>query len=98
MDDSSNEEHNIRTEEFKVSGSDLVDKVKDVVHKGNIRRVVIKTEAGKTLIDIPLTVGVAGAIIAPQLAAISAIAALVLRCSVLIERVVEDEKPEAEGE
>ncbi|MBN1433120.1 DUF4342 domain-containing protein [Candidatus Fermentibacterales bacterium] len=81
----------IRTEEFRVSGADLVDKVKEVVRKGNIRRVVIKSEEGRALIDIPLTVGVAGAIIAPQLAAVSAIAALVMRCSVMIERV---EKPD----
>ena len=91
------EEEKIRTEEFKVSGADLVDRIRDLVRKGNIRRITIRNESGKTLIDIPLTVGVAGAIIAPQLAAISAIAALVMRCSVMIERVESPDEDDQSG-
>ena len=74
-------------EELKVTGSQLVDKVKELLHEGNIRRVVIKNEEGRTLIDIPLTMGVVGAILAPQLAAIGAIAALVTKGTIVVEKV-----------
>ncbi len=76
-----------RTEEFQLNGDALLAKVKELLHEGNIRRVVIKNEEGRTLIDIPLTVGVVGAILAPQLAAIGAIAALVTRGTIVVERV-----------
>jgi len=59
------------------------------VHEGNIRRVAIKNEDGRTLVDIPLTVGVVGAIVAPQLAAIGAIAALVTNCTIVVEKAEE---------
>lgn len=77
---------NPNTEEFQFSGDTLLAKVKDLIREGNIRRVVIKNEEGKVLIDIPLTVGVVGTLLAPQLAAIGAIAALVIRGSILIEK------------
>ena len=70
-------EEKVRTEEFKVSGDALLAKIKEIIHEGNIRRIAIKNEEGRTLIDIPVTLGVVGAILAPQLAAVSAIAALV---------------------
>ena len=82
-------EQNVRTEEFQVSGDTLVAKVKEVVQEGNVRRVVIKNEDGRTLIEFPLTLGVVGAVLAPQLAAIGAIAALVTRCTVVVEKVEE---------
>jgi hypothetical protein len=80
---------NVRTEEFQVSGDSLVAKVKEVVREGNVRRVVIKNEDGRTLVEFPLTLGVVGAALAPQLAAIGAIAALVTRCMVVVEKVEE---------
>jgi hypothetical protein len=80
-------EEKVRTEEFQVRGEMLIAKIKELLHEGNIRRVVIKNEEGRTLIDIPLTVGVVGAILAPQLAAIGAIAALVTRGTIVVERV-----------
>jgi hypothetical protein len=82
-------EEKVRTEEFHVDGDALVSKIKELVHEGNIRRVTIKNEEGKALIDLPLTLGVVGAILAPQLAAIGAIAALVTKCTIVVERVEE---------
>jgi CBS domain-containing protein len=75
-----------RSEEFQFSGDTLLAKVKEIIREGNIRRVVIKNDDGRVLIDIPLTIGVVGTLLAPQLAAIGAIAALVLRGSIVIEK------------
>ena len=75
-----------RSEEFQFSGDTLLAKIKEIVRQGNIRRVVIKNEDGRVLIDIPLTIGVVGTLLAPQLAAIGAIAALVLKGSIVIEK------------
>ncbi len=79
-------EENVRTEEFEVSGDKLITKIKELVHEGNIRRIAIKNEEGRILIDMPMTLGVVGAILAPQLAAIGAIAALVTRCTIVVEK------------
>ena len=76
----------IHTEEIHVSGEGLISKVKELVHEGNIRRVIIKNENGHTLIDIPLTLGVVGALFAPQLAAVGAIAALITKGSIIVEK------------
>ena len=65
----------------------LVAKIKELVHEGNIRRVIIKNEEGRTLIDVPLTLGVVGVFVAPQLAAIGAIAALITHGSIVVEKV-----------
>ncbi len=80
-------EEKIHTEEFQVRGEEIVAKIKELLHQGNIRRVIIKNEEGRTLIDIPLTIGVVGALVAPQLAAIGAIAALLARGTIVIEQV-----------
>jgi hypothetical protein len=77
-----------KREEYKVKGDDLVDKVKQIIQEGNVRRISIKTKDGKSLIDIPLTVGVIGIVIAPVLAAVSAIAALVTECTISVTREV----------
>jgi hypothetical protein len=79
-------EEKVRTEEFHVSGDMLVSKIKELVHEGNIRRVTIKNEDGKVLLDMPLTIGVVGAFFAPQLAALGAVAALVTKCSIVVEK------------
>ena len=80
-----------RSEEFHVSGEELIGKIKELVRQGNIRRISIRNEEGRTLVDLPLTWGVVGALVAPQLAALGAIAALLTKGSIVIER-QDDEK------
>ena len=75
-----------RTEEFQLNGDALLAKVKELLHEGNIRRILIRDEAGKTLIEFPVTLGVVGVFLAPQLAAIGAIAALVTKCTLVVEK------------
>jgi hypothetical protein len=79
-------EEKVRTEEFQVKGEEIIGKIKELLHEGNVRRVLIKNEDGRTLIDIPLTLGVVGALLAPQLAAIGAIAALVTHGTIVVEK------------
>ena len=78
------------TEEFEVNGEELLSKIKELAHEGNIRRVIIRNEEGRNLIDVPLTFGIVGALLVPQLAAIGAIAALLSHGSILVEKVKED--------
>ena len=73
-------------EEFSVSSEDLVGKVKQLIHEGNITRIIIKDEKGNILLEIPATVGVVGALLDPWLAALGVIAALVTRCTIAVER------------
>ncbi|HEY46346.1 MAG: hypothetical protein AMJ88_13980 [Anaerolineae bacterium SM23_ 63] len=80
-------EGEVRTEEYQVSGEGLVAKVKELVHEGNIRRIIIKNEGGETLIEIPLTLGVVGAVLLPVWAAIGSIAALVANCTIIVEKI-----------
>jgi len=87
------DEEKIRKEEFAISGEKLVSTVKELVRQGNIRRVTIKNKEGKTLIEIPLTFGVVGAVLLPTLAAIGAIAALVTECTIVVEKVEESDEP-----
>lgn len=79
-------EENFKKEEFKVSGEELVKKIKEIIKEGNIRKIIIKNEEGKSLIELPLTVGVVGAILLPAWAAIGAIAAMVTNCTIVIEK------------
>lgn len=81
-----------KKEEFKLTGGEILDKVKELIHEGNIRRITIKDESGKTIIEIPLTLGVVGAALLPHLAAIGAIAALVTKMTIVVEKVEEEEK------
>ncbi len=73
-------------EEIKVEGDKLVAKVKEIVKEGHAKRIIIKDEEGKVLMEIPLTFGVVGALFAPTLAALGAIAALVADCTITIEK------------
>jgi len=73
-------------EEFTVSGKNLVDRVGELLHEGNVTRVIVKDESGKTLLEIPATVGVVGAVIAPWLVALGVIAVLVANCKIVVER------------
>jgi hypothetical protein len=83
------EEPKVRSEEFTLSGSELVDKVKELIHQGNIRRIAIKQD-GDTVMELPLTVAAVGVVLAPVLAAVGAFAALVSKCSIVVERIEED--------
>lgn len=74
------------TEEFKVSGEQLLAKLKELLHEGNIRRVIIKDKDGKVLIEFPLSLGVVGLVLAPTLAAVGAIAALVTEATIIVEK------------
>ncbi|PSN15414.1 hypothetical protein C7271_20900 [filamentous cyanobacterium CCP5] len=80
----------ITVEEFRISGDALVAKIKQLVHQGNIRRIIIKNESGHTLIEIPLTVGVIGSAVGaaffPVIAALGVIGAMVAHLTVVVER------------
>ncbi|QAA76025.1 MAG: hypothetical protein BIP78_0257 [Candidatus Bipolaricaulis sibiricus] len=76
-----------RTEEFRVSGEEVLAKVKELVHEGNVRRIAIRNEKGETVVEFPLTVGVVGALLLPMWAAIGAVAALLTNCTIVVERV-----------
>ncbi len=75
-----------RTEEFSVNGEQLLAKVKELLREGNIRRVMIKDKSGKVLVEFPLTIGVVGAVLAPTLAAVGAVAALVTEATIVVEK------------
>ena len=75
-----------RTEEFQVNGEELLSKIKELIRQGNIRRVTIKDKDGKILMEIPMTFSVVGVLIAPQLAAIGAIAALLSEATLVVEK------------
>lgn len=74
------------TETIKVKGEELLDKVKELVHQGNIHRIIIKDEKGRTFIEIPVTVGVVGAVLLPVWAAVAAIAAIVAKFTIVVEK------------
>jgi putative cell wall-binding protein len=73
-------------EQFKVHGKDLADKIRELIHEGNVRRIIIKDESGHTFMEIPLTIATIGVVAAPILAAVGAVAALVSKCDVVVER------------
>lgn len=75
-----------KQESFKVSGDDLLKKIKELINEGNIRRITITGKNGKTIVEFPLTLGVVGAVLAPVLAAVGAIAALVTECTISVEK------------
>ncbi len=79
-------EERFRTEEFKVNGEELLGKIKQLVHEGNIRRIIIKNKEGAVLMELPLTFGVVGALLVPSLAAVGAIAALLTEATVVVEK------------
>jgi hypothetical protein len=75
-----------KTEEFSVSGEELLAKIKQLIQEGNIRRIIVKGKDGKVVFEIPLTFGVVGALIAPQLAALGAVAALLTEATLVVEK------------
>ena len=72
--------------EFKVTGEELLAKIRELIHEGNVRKIIIKNEKGETYLEIPVTVGVIGAILAPVFAAIGALAALAANFTIEVER------------
>lgn len=78
---------NVRREEFRVDGDALVAKIKEILHEGNVRRIIIKNEKGEVLIEVPMTIGVVGAIVLPVWAALGAIAALAANLTIVVEKV-----------
>jgi len=77
-------------EEFKIKGEELLEKVKELIHEGNVRRIIIKDETGKVYLEIPVTIGVIGALVAPVLAAVGAVAAMVANFRI---EVIRSEEP-----
>ncbi|KAB1659913.1 DUF4342 domain-containing protein [Pseudoclavibacter sp. CFCC 13796] len=75
-----------RFEEFKVTGGQLLDQVKQLLHEGNVRSIAVKSKEGRVIVQFPLTLGVVGVALAPVLAAVGAVAALVTECTIVVER------------
>lgn len=75
-----------KTEQYRLTGEELIAKIKQIVHEGNVRRVIIKSTEGDTIVEFPLTVGVVGAALAPVWAAVGAVVALVADCTIEIEK------------
>lgn len=73
-------------EEFSVSSDELIKKIKELIREGNVTRIVVKNERGETLLEIPATIGVIGAILAPWMAALGVIAAMATRCKIIVEK------------
>ena len=78
-------------ESFKINGENLLNKVKELVEKGNIRKITIHDKDGKEVMNFPLSIGVVGALLAPVLAAIGALAALIGECTITVEKEEKDE-------
>ena len=83
------DESKVHSEEFRVDGDALIAKVKEIIHEGNVRRITIKNDQGQVLIEIPLTIGVVGAVLLPVWAALGAIAALAANLTIVVEKVEE---------
>lgn len=80
-----------RTEEFKVSGNDIIRKIKELINEGNIRKITIKNKDSKVIAEFPLTFGLVGTVIAPVLAAVGTIVALASECTISVQKEVSDD-------
>jgi len=79
----------IRKQEFKVNGDAVVSKIREILHEGNVHRIIFKNDKDQTLIEVPLAVGLAGALLSPVWAAIGAIAALAVDLTIVVEKIEE---------
>jgi hypothetical protein len=79
-------------ESFKVSGDDLLSRIKEIVKEGNARKVIIKNEKEETIMEFPLTIGAIGVVLAPMFAAVGAIAALATDCTIIVEKKIKEEE------
>lgn len=91
-------EETVTTETIEVSGDELLGKVKEIVREGNVRRIIIRDDEGKKLLEVPLTIGVVGAVLLPVWAAVGALAALLADCTIEIEKIEELEIEDKEKE
>ncbi len=91
-------EKTVTTETIEVSGDELLAKVKEIVREGNVRRIIIRDDEGKKLLEVPLTIGVVGAVLMPVWAAVGALAALIADCTIEIEKIEGHEVEEMEEE
>lgn len=80
-------EEKVKYEEFRVDGEQLVSKIKEIIHEGNVRRIIIKNDKDEVLVELPLTIGVVGALLLPVWAAVGAIAALAAKLTIVVEKV-----------
>jgi uncharacterized membrane protein YvbJ len=76
----------VTTEEYSVSSDNLIERVKELLHEGNVTRIIVKNEKGETLLEIPATVGVIGVVLVPWLAALGTIAAIATKCKIIVEK------------
>ncbi|MFC1487853.1 DUF4342 domain-containing protein [Thermoproteota archaeon] len=76
----------VTTEEYTVSSNNLIERVKELLHEGNVTRIIVKNEKDDVLLEIPATVGIIGVVLVPWLAALGAIAALVTNCKIVVEK------------
>ncbi len=79
-------EQNTNREEFRVSGEEILVKVKEIIKEGNARRIIVKNEKEETIVEIPLTFAVVGAVLVPVLAAVGAIAGILTKCTLVVEK------------
>jgi len=84
-------EEKVHYEEFRVEGEQLLTRLKEILHQGNVRRIIIKNDKGQTFIEVPLTIGVVGAVLLPVWAAIGAIAALAANFTIVVEKIDQPE-------
>jgi len=84
-------EDKVHYEEFRVEGEQLLARLKEILHQGNVRRIIIKNDKGQTFIEVPLTIGVVGAVLLPVWAAIGAIAALAANFTIVVEKIGQPE-------
>lgn len=87
-----NEEKKTERESFKVSGEDLLKKVKEIIKEGNARKIIIQNEKGETVIEFPITIGAIGVVLAPLFAAVGALAALATNCTIIVEKRIKEDK------
>lgn len=80
------QKNNPNQEEFKINGDELVQKVKELIHQGNIRRIIIKNEKNESIMEIPVTFAAVGAVLLPVFAALGAMAALLTKCTIVVEK------------
>lgn len=82
-----------RTQQFSVSADEVTKKVKELIHEGNVSKITVKDESGKSLLEIPVTAGVVGVLLAPWLAAAGAIAAVATKCTIVVVRTSKASEP-----
>ena len=86
MDQQEQSQDETKREAFHVNGKELLKKIEEILAEGNARRIIIKKDSGETLVEFPLTIGAVGVLLAPLLAAVGALAAIVSNCTIVVEK------------